>query len=81
MLFRIFNDFGPQLAAAIALTVIQIGEGIFLYFLNNPLATINTFNIQFWIDRDYIKLVTQLMFILCLILNGSFLILNENIGR
>lgn len=82
VLFGIFNGFGyPQLAALIALTVIQIGECIvFLYFLNNPLATINTFNIQFWIDRDNIKLITQLMFI-SLILKDSFVILNENIGR
>ncbi|CUM57541.1 unnamed protein product [Debaryomyces tyrocola] len=51
------------------------GEGIvFISFLNNSLATVFTFTIQSWIDKDGLKLMAWLMFMLSLILNGSFIV-------
>lgn len=50
-------------------------EGIvFISFINNALATVFTFTIQSWIDKDGLKLMAWLMFMLSLILNGSFIV-------
>lgn len=50
-------------------------EGIvFISFINNALATIFTFTIQSWIDKDGLKLMAWLMFMLSLVLNGSFIV-------
>lgn len=49
-------------------------EGIvFISFLNNALATVFTFTIQSWIDKDGLKVMAWLMFMLSVVLNGSFI--------
>ncbi|CUM64707.1 uncharacterized protein PRCAT00002316001 [Priceomyces carsonii] len=44
---------------------------VMISFINNGLATVFTFFISEWMDRDGINLMTYLMFMISLVLNGS----------
>lgn len=51
-----------------------VGEGIVLIsFINNAVATVFTFLISDWMDRDGLVFMTWMMFLIALVVNGSFL--------
>lgn len=51
-----------------------VGEGIvFISFINNAVATVFTFFISDWMDRDGLVLMTWLLFLIAMVVNGSFL--------
>lgn len=52
-----------------------VNEGIvFISFINNALATVFTFFISDWMERDGLVLMTWMMFVIALGVNGSFLV-------
>lgn len=52
-----------------------VGEGIVLIsFINNAVATVFTFLISDWMERDGLVLMTWMMFLIAIVVNGSFLI-------